>query len=252
MAFRARDRETEFKRHIESWSKRRSAVEFHSRQIVKRIAASANQAVDSVQAAFTASDLDCSVWDQAKAAQPRDEGQVRLLELRIIRDVQEDCLCGCMRYFLSKSSRVDTFSLSLTVPSVASPRTPGAKHFPYTSRRVSTFVSLRFSRIVPSLSRLRPSSPRTSSPRLLRNLGFVVTISSNSVLSLRTPSVLTPISEATSFIEGYGVDMRARVLMHREITPNPPSRQKNRVLARVIFKLPSRRLRAWRWRQCST
>jgi hypothetical protein len=130
-----------------------------------------------------------------------------------------------MRYFLSRSSSVDTFSLSLVVPSLASPRTPGAKRSPYCSRRVPTFVSLRFSRIVPLLSRLRPSNPTASAPRLLPGLRFVVTISSNSLRSLRTSRVLTPNSEATSSTEGYGVDMTARSLIINEATPSQPVRQ---------------------------
>ena len=70
------DRKSQLEGHIESWRRRRMAVEVDSRQIVKLISAAANQLDDSLEATFRAGNLNCRSWSQSECTQTGNEGQI--------------------------------------------------------------------------------------------------------------------------------------------------------------------------------
>ncbi len=84
-----RHHQPEFKRHIESGRGRRLPIKLHTREIVKRIPTSLDQAEDAVEPPFAPRNFHGCPWRESESAEPSDKGQIELFVPFVVRNVQE-------------------------------------------------------------------------------------------------------------------------------------------------------------------
>src|SRR5579875_2173986 len=87
--FRMGDSQSQFERHIEPWRRRRRAIEFDAREVVERVAALTNQAIDFFQSPFASRNLDSGARFQAETAQSDDVSDIKGFEFLVVRNIQE-------------------------------------------------------------------------------------------------------------------------------------------------------------------
>ena|SRR5579862_1447856 len=86
----------QFEGHVESWRWRLSTIELDSREIVKRISATAYQLHDSVEPTLARWNFESGSRHEAEAAQASNEGEVKRFVSLVVWDVQErGGLCRC-------------------------------------------------------------------------------------------------------------------------------------------------------------
>lgn len=85
----ARDRQSQFERHVEARSTRRFPIDLHAGKIVEGVSALIDQRDDPIQPALAGGDFQSCSGYQAERAYTGNIGEVELLKSSIIRNVQK-------------------------------------------------------------------------------------------------------------------------------------------------------------------